>query len=176
MNNILITIISAFWIVLPAYIANSSAVIFHGTIPIDLGKFYKDNERIFGNGKTIRGFIGGVVAGTLIGYIMMNFINFEKVPKFTIPVIVALVFGAMLGDLTKSFIKRRLHLPQSDKLFLDSIDFIIGAFVLLMLVDFSWFSNYVTPYVLAIVFIATPICHRIANIIGYKINIKKVPW
>ncbi|MBS7287173.1 MAG: CDP-archaeol synthase [Candidatus Freyarchaeota archaeon] len=60
-----------FWYILPAYTANGLAVIFgrgnRFNVPLDLGRNFIDGRRIFGDGKTLRGFIGGVAAGTMVG-------------------------------------------------------------------------------------------------------------
>ena len=50
-------IIELLILLIPAYIANSSPVLFGGGTPMDMGKNFLDNERIFGEGKTIRGFL-----------------------------------------------------------------------------------------------------------------------
>jgi hypothetical protein len=55
-------IIDALWPILPAYIANS-AVLFAGQTPVDLGKSFVDGKRILGPGKTLKGLIGGTLAG-----------------------------------------------------------------------------------------------------------------
>ena len=60
-----------FWYILPAYAANGLAVIFgrgnQFNAPLDLGKNFIDGKRIFGDGKTVRGFVGGVATGTAVG-------------------------------------------------------------------------------------------------------------
>lgn len=68
----LILILLMFWYILPAYAANGLAVVFGKgsrlNAPLDLGKNFLDGRRIFGSGKTIRGFLGGVFTGTLVGF------------------------------------------------------------------------------------------------------------
>ena len=49
----------AFWIMIPAYIPNPAAALVGGGTPIDFGKCAKDGNRLFGDGKTWRGLIGG---------------------------------------------------------------------------------------------------------------------
>ncbi|MHA1632343.1 MAG: CDP-2,3-bis-(O-geranylgeranyl)-sn-glycerol synthase [Candidatus Freyarchaeota archaeon] len=70
--NALTLILLMFWYILPAYAANGLAVVFgRGSrlnIPLDLGKNFIDGRRIFGAGKTLRGFLGGILAGTLVGF------------------------------------------------------------------------------------------------------------
>jgi len=55
-------ILKASWLMLPAYMANPTAVVFGGGTPVDMGKNWKDGRRIFGDGKTFRGLIGGTIA------------------------------------------------------------------------------------------------------------------
>lgn len=66
-----ILLILALWYILPAYAANGLAVIFgrgeRFNVPLDLGKNFIDGKRLFGDGKTLRGFVGGVMAGTFVG-------------------------------------------------------------------------------------------------------------
>ncbi|MEM3606836.1 MAG: CDP-archaeol synthase, partial [Candidatus Bathyarchaeia archaeon] len=57
---------SALIFILPAYIANASAVVFHGKKPIDFNKTFIDKKRVFGANKTIEGFIGGFLCGLLM--------------------------------------------------------------------------------------------------------------
>ncbi len=61
-------IIQALWLVLPAYIANASALLVGGGTPIDFGKNWKDGKRILGDGKTWRGLITGAVVGMIGGF------------------------------------------------------------------------------------------------------------
>ena len=68
-------IILAFWFILPAYSANGLAVVFGKgsrlNKPLDFGHNFIDKRRIFGDGKTFRGLIGGVAFGTLIGALQL---------------------------------------------------------------------------------------------------------
>ncbi|MEM2047323.1 MAG: CDP-2,3-bis-(O-geranylgeranyl)-sn-glycerol synthase [Candidatus Jordarchaeales archaeon] len=70
--DLLTLLLLMFWYILPAYAANGLAVIFgrgnQFNAPLDLGKNFIDGRRIFGEGKTVRGFVGGVTAGTLVGF------------------------------------------------------------------------------------------------------------
>ena len=61
-------IIQALWLVLPAYIANASALLIGGGTPIDFGKNWKDGKLILGDGKTWRGLITGAFVGMTGGF------------------------------------------------------------------------------------------------------------
>lgn len=174
-------ILKATWLMLPAYIANPTAVLFGGGTPIDFGKNWKDGQRIFGDGKTFRGLIGGTVCGIIIGLIQMRLIQMQALPQslgaFTPGAIVALSFGALLGDIVKSFFKRRLGLERGDKFpLVDQLDFVAGAWVLAYIVEPKWFTDNFTFWIIITVIIFTPILHRLTNIIGYYIKLKKEPW
>ena len=61
-------IIQALWLIIPAYIANASAVLVGGGTPIDFGKNWKDGRRILGDGKTWNGLIVGAFFGITSGF------------------------------------------------------------------------------------------------------------
>src|SRR5437867_4461168 len=57
----------AFWFLLPAYVANPMAVVFGGGTPMDFGRSMRDGRRVLGDGKTWRGFAGGIASGFVLG-------------------------------------------------------------------------------------------------------------
>lgn len=73
--------------------------------PLDGGKKYIDGRPIFGNSKTVRGFIFSItvtaIGATLIGYSILTGVLFSVV--------------SLSGDLCSSFIKRRLGLPPGSR-------------------------------------------------------------
>ncbi len=167
-------VIASFLYILPAYIANSSAALFGGGYPLDFGKKLR-KHRIFGEGKTFRGFILGVlfgtVAGNVMGFILVGTGFSTGSIEFYTALGFLLSFGAMLGDLVKSFFKRRLAFKSGQMLpLIDQLDFIIGAMVLGSIV-------YI-PSLKTVIFliIITPLIHLLLNIIGYLLKLKKVPW
>ena len=186
--DILLLIFAGFWLMLPAFLPNSAAVIFGGGKPVDLGRTWK-GKRIFGDGKTWTGFIGGITAGIFLGIVqMMLALNFDPnglwgfapFPQ-ALGVITALACGSLLGDLCGSFIKRRLGIERGDKAAgLDQFNFIVGALLLTALLFPSWvYANFLQGdhwISLLAILIITPLLHRGVNIIGYKIGLKKVPW
>src|SRR3989442_10565657 len=62
----------ALWFFLPAFVANPMAVVFGGGTPIDFGRTLGDRERLFGDGKTWRGLLGGPVFGGLLGVLFVG--------------------------------------------------------------------------------------------------------
>lgn len=177
---ILFSLVSALWIMLPAYLPNSAAAVLGGGRPIDGGRTFRDGKRIFGDGKTWRGFSLGILAGILIGMVeigVREYFGLLNLPDLTLPVVVILATGALLGDLAKSFFKRRLGKERgAEWLIADQYDFVIGAFVLLLLLQYEWVVATVTPLMIFWIIIMTPLLHRVVNIIGYLAGVKDVPW
>lgn len=165
---------------LPAYVPNPVAAAAGGGRPIDGGKNFRDGKRIFGDGKTWRGLIIGILAGIIVGavqIVLQGQFTWTTLPLHTPLSIVLFATGALLGDIGKSFFKRRLGKDRGARWpVADQYDLVIGAFVLAVVFDYSWFVTVMTiPVVIAIV-ILTPLLHRGANLIGYAIGVKKEPW
>lgn len=173
-------LVNALWLMLPAYVSNSSAVLFAGKTPIDIGKNFIDGKRIFGPGKTFRGLIGGTLAGIAVGLLLQLVKGGTQinVPSFEpISVVVALSLGAMLGDLAKSFIKRRFGIDRGRPWpIADQFDFVAGAWVLTYIFFSDWFGHNFTPPVIAVALIVSPLLHLAVNRIGYRLGKKREPW
>ncbi len=163
---------------LPAYIANPTAVVFGGGKAIDFGKNWRDGRRILGDGKTFRGLVGGTACGIVIGLIQRQVASGNEI--FVIPsmtAIITLSFGALLGDMVKSFFKRRAGFERGAELpVIDQLDFVAGAWVLTYVFDPQWFLDNFTFWIIITVLVLTPVLHRLTNIIGYYIKVKKEPW
>jgi CDP-2,3-bis-(O-geranylgeranyl)-sn-glycerol synthase len=195
MYGVIATIGLAIWLGLPSWIANSSPVIFGGGPPIDGGRLFRDGRRILGDGKTIRGFIAGLICGTITGLLqalaapsvremMTQYI--EVTPEmdvilnlnstFTgiaVAVIVAILFsvGTLIGDLSGSFIKRRVDVKSGGPSpFLDQLGFIIMALI------FAAPLLQPSPVYPIILIIITLGVHWISNALGYLLGFKKNPW
>ncbi|KLK87583.1 hypothetical protein SZ63_09775 [Methanoculleus sediminis] len=165
---------------IPAYVPNSAAALFGGGTPIDLGRTFSDGRRIFGDGKTYRGFFGGVLSGVLVGLIEIwaaTAFGLGALPHQTFLSVTLLATGALLGDLAKSFLKRRLGKDRGESWFLaDQYDLVAGSFLLILIISPQWlFGNITLPIAVWIV-VMTPLLHRVVNIIGYYIGVKEVPW
>jgi CDP-2,3-bis-(O-geranylgeranyl)-sn-glycerol synthase len=166
---------------LPAYVANSLPVLLgHGT-PIDLNKNFIDGKRIFGPGKTVRGFVSAVVGGFFIGGILGLFIfntpyNIFNSQMSYIYSGVLLGFGAIFGDLCGSFLKRRFNRERGTSMFF--IDEIIFLLIALLFGSFVFDSLLFTlSFVdVLILIIITFTLHKIANLLAYIFKLKNVPW
>jgi len=177
---VIYTVIAALWLMLPAYLPNSFAALVKGKLPLDVGKNFIDGRRIFGDGKTYRGFVGGALFGFIFGVIQkfsVEAYNPFDMPHFSIIGLLCLSFGAMFGDSAASFFKRRFGLKRGD-LFpvVDQLDFVFGAWLFCFLFAKEWFLQVFTTDIIIASLIITPILHLFVNRIAYKLGKKDVPW
>ena len=168
------------WIVLPAYAANGLIPLFRGKHPVDGGRMFSDGRPVLGPGKTWEGLVFGSIIGVIISIVMLLSFpylpwNISPVPLDTVHMSMQLGFllgfGTVIGDMTGSFIKRRVGIARGAPApVLDQDDFVLGAFL---------FASLVTAIKIEWVILAliiTPIFHLVASIVGYKIRVKKQPW
>ena len=175
--DILLSFVFALWVMIPAYVPNSAAAVFGGGRPIDGGRNWRDGRRMLGDGKTWRGLSGGVLSGIFIGMLQVMAESYLGISLLTPSVVVCLAFCALLGVMVKIFVKRRINLPRGEEwLIADQYDLVVGAFALLLLFNTAWVFATITPVILIGILILTPLLHRGANIIGYLIGVKDVPW
>jgi len=165
---------------LPAYLPNPVAALCGGGTPIDFGSNFSDNRRLFGDGKTWRGLIVGILAGVLIGLVQIwaaGTYSLGMLPQQTLLSVTLLAIGALLGDLVKSFFKRRFGKERGAKWpVADQYDLVAGAFLLLLVFNPSWLFTQVSLAAFICILIITPILHRAVNIVGYLVKVKEVPW
>lgn len=182
-----LVIVQSFWIIIPVYVANASAVIVGGGTPIDFHKNWRDNRRLLGDGKTWRGLLSGTFLGMTAGfgltvaasylseseYAFIGVTNFEGFP-FMILLLFSLCFGALLGDIIESFFKRRVGKDRGqDWIPFDQIDFLLGAFLFNALMSFflqitgltttNWFTTNLTLWHILFLLVVTPFIHFLTN-------------
>lgn len=156
----------AIYFMLPAYLANVTALAFGGGKPLDFNHNLRDGRRILGNGVTWRGTIIGTLIGTLIGLI-------QGIISGNIALGILLGFalggGAMIGDACGSFIKRRLKVERGRPApILDQLDFVVGALV---------FASFIIPIpfeMIVVILVISVFLHLGANIIAYLLGLKNV--
>ncbi|MDD4244581.1 MAG: CDP-2,3-bis-(O-geranylgeranyl)-sn-glycerol synthase [Candidatus Methanomethylophilaceae archaeon] len=186
--EILLAVLVGLWVFVPALLPNPAAVIFGGGKPVDFGRTWK-GKRILGDGKTWRGLFGGAFAGVAIGLMQIGIAYLFDSPDLwgfgplwsSIGILFTLSFGAVLGDMGGSVIKRRMGKERGAEMpILDQYDFLIGAFLLTALFYPNWiYSVYIEGWnILALIFLLliTYMLHRVVNIIGYKAGVKNEPW
>lgn len=141
--------------------------------PLDFGKFYR-GKRIFGDHKTIRGIIVGIIFSELLfllqAYLFNNnlfirnnsLVNYNQISIFFG---FALGLGALGGDAIKSFLKRQVGIKPGTSWFpWDQIDWIIGTLLI---------SNFFIPISAQMSFtflVIGLLLHLIVKIIGYLIK------
>jgi len=165
---------------MPAYVPNPVAAAFGGGAPVDFGRQWSDGRRVLGDGKTFRGFFVGVAAGFVVGLLQIwaqGALGFTFLPEHTVVSVVLFSAGALLGDMAKSFFKRRLGMDRGEEwLIFDQYDLVIGAFALTAVFQFGWLVENLNLMIVLWIIILTPLLHRAANIIGYFAGVKDVPW
>jgi len=176
------TVAVAVWAMLPAYVPNNAAVLLGGGRPIDGGRNL-GGRRILGDGKTWRGTIVGTGVGVGLALLLSEVATSVgdaanvALPTFPLPVAFALAFGAMVGDIGASFLKRRTGRDRGAAFpGLDQLDFVVGALLCALVAAPSWFTETFTLPVLVVVVVATPVLHVVTNGLAYLLGLKNEPW
>ena len=188
--SVLILFAYAIYFMLPAYLANASALTFGGGTPLDMGRSLNDQRRILGDGVTWKGTIIGILIGMGIG-LLQGAITGNMVQNLLIvgdPGIANLVqgtvttnmiqgtllglalgSGAIIGDACGSFIKRRFKVERGRPVpLMDQLDFVIGALI------FASMIVVIPLNLIILIIIITIFLHLGANIIAYLLGMKNV--
>lgn len=155
---------------LPAMFANSSPVLIRGASPIDGGRKFVDGRPLFGNNKTIEGFVVGtiisLVAGSVIGYIW-NDAGLALLAVFS-------GIMALVGDLAGAFIKRRLNIKPGDPLpVVDQLDFALAATAVYYAAGVEEVVS--NPAYVALSLLLIFALHVVTNGLAYLLKLKSVP-
>lgn len=188
-------ILFALWFFLPAGVANMTPILVaklpvlkNWNTPIDLGKSWR-GTRIFGDHKTWRGLVCGVIAGIAVVAVQSmiwsqswwsesQWLQAVLPPnadylghgQTALAVGVALGMGALLGDAIKSFFKRRSGVPSGKSWFpFDQLDYVVGG--LLLSAPFAALA--VKQYVWIVVTWFG--MHLLFSYLGYRLHLKKDP-
>ena len=175
------TVVVAIWAMLPAYIPNNVAVLAGGGRPIDGGRTLGDGTRLLGDGKTWRGTAFGTAAGVAVALALNRLHPFVSdvvlADPFPLLAALSLAFGAMVGDILASFLKRRLGRQRGAAVpGLDQLDFVVGALALAALLAPAWTVSTFSLPRLAVVVVATPLLHLTTNAGAYLLGLKAEPW
>jgi len=168
-------LLDLFVFLIPIYVANSSPVVLGGGAPLDLGATLQDGKRLLGEGKTIRGFVGGTLAGAVAGGLaaMLYRLPFFVDARMQFVAAFVLAFGTLAGDALGSFIKRRFGVGSGRPFFLDTIMFLVVAMALVYPLALP---NLYDPLNLAFFAGLTLILHPMTNMLANKAGLKNVPW
>lgn len=159
--------------IMPLYVANSSAMLLGGKTTLDFGKKLSDGKEIFGKGKTWKGTVFGIIAGTITSFLATLIVP-EQTSIMTENYLLfgfLLSAGAIAGDLAGSFLKRRLSIARGKPVFLlDQLDFIAGGLLFGALLAMPKIEE------ITFIVVITIIAHKLSNYVAFKIKLKKVPW
>ena len=159
------TIGTALLFIGPSYVANAAPLVLGSGRPLDGGRNFADGRPLFGSHKTIRGFLAGIIAGSLVG-LGESLVD----PRLALAGF-AIALGSVLGDLLGAFVKRRLGImPGRPFPIVDQLDFVLGALVL----SFPFLT--MPPVSILIVVLVTPPIHLGTNLGAYLLGIKKTYW
>lgn len=179
-------ILSILWFFLPAGLGNLAPILANKipaiqkyTYPLDFHKKFR-GKRIFGNHKTIRGLISGIIIGIITVYLQVFLYNhfqfFRYVSLFNYnhinPLLLGLfaASGALIGDAVKSFFKRQLNIPSGKSWFpFDQIDYILGGII------FTYFYIKLDTTTYIVLFIIWFLMHILSTFIGWLLRLKKDP-
>lgn len=175
-------ILTAFYLALPIYLANMAPPLFYKLFNHSpwLKPFNQPiHSKIFGDHKTWQGILTGTIIAILtssIQALLYQLPAFQNISLLPYPK-VWLVFGflaglgAMLSDLFKSFIKRRIKIASGEPwLIFDQLDFVAGFLL------FTWWLIRPDLLIVMTIIVLTLIVHPLTNVIGWAIKIKRHPW
>jgi CDP-2,3-bis-(O-geranylgeranyl)-sn-glycerol synthase len=166
--SLITLIVESLKFIFPAYCANAAPVLAGGGLPMDFGKNFSDGKRVFGKNKTFRGFLFGWAIGILVGLVegmVFGFASYSVLFSIITPL------GALLGDLTGAFVKRRLNIAPGGLLpVVDQVDFVVGALVFALPLAIVYWQLAVA------VLVITPPIHLLTNYVAYKLKLKSNPW
>ncbi len=173
----LMFVLKCIYFMLPAYFANMMPVFVKKlnflNYPLDFGKKINGKPTL-GKSKTWRGLVFGVVIAGIIFYLQQiaygndffKSISLIDYAHTSILIGIGLGFGALLGDLVESFIKRRLGIGAGESFApWDQLDFVIGSLL------FSFWL--LTWEAVLVILVISPLLHVLINYIGYSIKIKE---
>lgn len=169
----------ALWFILPAGIANICASLSRYVpilnYPVDFGKSWR-GKRIFGDHKTWRGIILGILFGLLTFWLQQYLYQFDFFENLSLTDYsqqtwvfgFLLSSGAVWGDVARSFFKRRVNIAPGKSWFpFDQIDYTIGALVAISFVYFPGWG-------LSLLIIGFGLLlHILFNLIGYVLKLQR---
>lgn len=167
-------VVKSLYFFLPAYVANMAPVLFKKLPWLDIPV----SSRYFGNHKTWRGMVTASLMGLLVFWLQQvlyqqgfDELAFIVYTDFSIFLGLFLGLGAILGDLLKSYFKRKVGLEPGKSWFpWDQLDFVIGG------IAFSCLLYVPAAEVVVVLFIVSPLLHIIINHLGYLLGMRKEKW
>jgi len=137
-----------------------------------------DGNRLFGDGKTVRGFFSGVLAGAAVGAaegLLLPGTACQLYPAIADYALAGFLLGlgAMAGDLLGSFIKRRQGIARGKpSLAMDQLLFLLVALAF----SYPLAAGLLTWPAVLFLCVLTYFVHVGANVVANRLGLKKVPW
>jgi CDP-2,3-bis-(O-geranylgeranyl)-sn-glycerol synthase len=165
------------YLFLPAFVANGAPVVAR-KIPGITSWTTPICVRAFGANKTYRGFAVGVASAIVTALVQFSLRNqwiFKELTELhnslgqSALVGFLLGFGALFGDLVKSFVKRRIGIaPGQAWPVLDGIDYILGAALFILPLYKASLMDIV------VLIVAAPLLSLLANSVSFVLGWKDV--
>ena len=172
------------WLMLPAGVANMAPVIAARLFPrwdwpVDAGLSLA-GIRVFGDHKTVRGIVAGVLVGALVFVaqqrLCVRFESLREIGRLDYATATwwwgaALGLGALLGDLLKSFFKRRCGRAPGQSWFpFDQIDWMLGALLV------AWPMALLDLRFVAVALLVATILSVLIKRVGYWLHLDDKPF
>ncbi len=166
-------ILESLWFMLPAYAAT--------IIPLYVKKIkilsMPINKKLFGKNKTYRGFLFGILIAMFTIYLQnifyikyfviraLSIIYYDRTNYLLIGFLMG--FGALFGDLAKSFFKRKKGIKEGKQWFpFDNLDYVIGTLIFVSIIFIPSIE-----YLIAII-ILSPLLHYIISKLAIKLSLR----
>lgn len=174
-------ILKAFYLMIPAYFANMSPVLFRKVnfldYPVDFNKKFRGNP-ILGSHKTFRGFFFGTLIGILVCYLQYllysnGYLRDVALVDYSNWLLLGFLlgFGALFGDSVKSFFKRRFDVNPGKRFIpWDQLDYSVGS------IAFMSFLFLPSLKIIITILVMNFFLHILANRLGYYLKINDVKW
>jgi CDP-2,3-bis-(O-geranylgeranyl)-sn-glycerol synthase len=178
-------ILAYLYFMLPGILANMMPVLMKNhwawlAYPVDFNQKWFDGKNLLGDHKTWRGLISGTGASIIIVATqkwLMQYEAFEAISMFPYDqhsawlVGFLIGFGALFGDMVKSFIKRRIGIEPGKKFMpWDQIDAAVGAIALVSIIwPVGWWRS-------STLIATTFVLHILVRNIGYYLKVNKERW
>jgi len=121
--------------------------------------------------------IGAGVLLALVLNAVIGALGASWLPTFSARAALGLAMGAVLGDMAASFVKRRTGRERGAPFpGVDQLDFLVGALVVVLVLDPGWALSTFTPAGVVFLLVATPLVHLGANRVAYWTGLKDEPW
>lgn len=173
-------ILEAMWFIAPAGFATVMPVLVQPIFsflayPVDFNKKI-GGEPIFGKNKTWRGIIAATLTGVLFFWFQKSLVDIPWFHSLSIidyktsSLWFGFLFGlgAIIGDLVKSFFKRRFKIPPGVSWFpFDQIDYVIGALVFLAPLYFPGWK-----FSIGLILVGIGL-HLLSNVLGHLLKLRK---